>query len=175
MQRCARPVALWWIAVCQSKWYQADIQKVKSKIQKTYHAATTGLLMSKALQKKREWLGLVQSLNNYKNWNPTTYPIATLKPLPSCPTTFSFGTLTSSNETALVSLARWPMFFSFLPNVRPFESPSTMKPVNAFEVETFGSGFVLAKTKYQFATPPFEILERDEENVIRLLPSRLKL
>ena len=40
-----------------------------------------------------------------------------------------------------------------------------MKPVNAFEVDTFGSGLVLAKTKYQLATPPFEILKTGNKNV----------
>ena len=71
--------------------------------------------------------------------------------------TFSLGTLTSSKVIPRVSLARWPILISFRPLVTPGESASTIKPVNALPAGHFGSELVLAKTKYQFATPPFVI------------------
>lgn len=46
---------------------------------------------------------------------------------------------------------------TFRPGITPGKSLSTIKPENAFEAGAFGSGFVRANTKYQFATPPFVI------------------
>lgn len=43
------------------------------------------------------------------------------------------------------------------PGVTPGHSRSTMKPVNALLAGAFGSGLVLARTKYQLATPPLVI------------------
>ena len=46
---------------------------------------------------------------------------------------------------------------TFLPTNTPGVSRSTIKPVNAFPVGVLGSLSVLARTKYQLATPPFVI------------------
>jgi hypothetical protein len=64
-------------------------------------------------------------------------PIATLKPLPGEPKTFSFGTCTLSKVIVLVSEHRCPTFNSFFPRETPFESPSTIKAVNAFPADAF--------------------------------------
>ncbi|RMZ93343.1 hypothetical protein BpHYR1_050534 [Brachionus plicatilis] len=84
-------------------------------------------------------------------------PMAILNPAPSTPKTFSLGTLTSSKVMPLVSEARCPMFHSLRPLMTPSVSASTIKPVNAFEAGHLGSEFVLARTKYQLAYPPFVI------------------
>ena len=107
-------------------------------------------------------------------------PIASLKPCPSAPTTFSLGTTTFSKLISLVSEHRWPMLTSFGSTVIPAASPSTlhsprarvsshsridtaaegttgqqvqayMKPV--IERWGFSLGSVMARTKYQLATP----------------------
>jgi hypothetical protein len=81
-------------------------------------------------------------------------PMAILNPCPSEPSTFALGTLTSSKVMPRVSLARWPMFCSFLPTVMPGLSRGTMKPVSP---RVPLSGSVEARRKYQSATPEFVI------------------
>ena len=46
---------------------------------------------------------------------------------------------------------------TFFPGRTPGVSRSTTKPVNALFAEAFGSGFVRARTKYQFACPALVI------------------
>ena len=56
-------------------------------------------------------------------------PIATLKPMPSRPSTFSSGTTTLSKKSGRVSEHRWPIFTSFSPTLMPGVSASTTNPV----------------------------------------------
>ncbi len=75
---------------------------------------------------------------------PSRVFIATLKPLPSSPSRFSFGTRQFSNTSSMVGDERIPIFFSFLPNENPGVPFSTMKAVMPWCFSAFLS--VRAKT-----------------------------
>ena len=55
--------------------------------------------------------------------------MATMKPMPSRASMFSLGTRQSVKTSSRVAEARMPIFFSFLPKVKPGVSFSTMKAV----------------------------------------------
>ncbi len=78
--------------------------------------------------------------------------IATLKPLPTSPSTFSGGTRTSANDTDAVDEARMPILSSWGPRVTPGQAVSTMKAV------ILPSGpSVRANTVQRSAIPPLVI------------------
>ncbi len=52
--------------------------------------------------------------------------MATMNPMPSRPSRFSFGMRQSWKMSSRVAEARMPILFSFLPNVNPGVSFSTM-------------------------------------------------
>ena len=57
---------------------------------------------------------------------PSNVAIAMLKPLPSCPKRFSFGTMQFSKISSVVEEPRIPIFFSLVPMRKPGKSFSTM-------------------------------------------------
>ena len=79
--------------------------------------------------------------------------IATLKPLPTSPSTFPAGTRTSSNDTEVVEEARIPILSSWGPEETPFMSRVTTKAV----MWPRPSSEVLAKTVKKSANPPLVI------------------
>ena len=80
--------------------------------------------------------------------------MAMIKPWPSLPSRFSFGTLQSSNINSHVADARIPILSSFLPMVKPSIPSSTM---NADAPLPPLDGSVIAIIVYTLATPPFVI------------------
>ena len=63
---------------------------------------------------------------------PSSVFMAMPKPLPSCPSKFSAGTMQFSMISSQVAEPRIPIFFSFLPIENPGKSFSTIKAGNSF-------------------------------------------
>mmetsp|Transcript_22274 Transcript_22274/g.71709 ORF Transcript_22274/g.71709 Transcript_22274/m.71709 type:complete len:311 (+) Transcript_22274:863-1795(+) len=85
--------------------------------------------------------------------------IATLKPPPTSPSTFSTGTLQFSKYTSAVLLHLMPIFFSGGPCDTPPKPRSTMNAVTLSFISPVFSSFtsVCANTVNTSAMPPFEI------------------
>ncbi len=89
---------------------------------------------------------------------PSSVCIAMPKPLPCCPRIFSFGILQSVKISSYVEEPRIPIFFSFVPNVKPGVPFSTIKAVISLDIlPRFSIIPVTAKITYTSASLPFVI------------------
>ena len=68
--------------------------------------------------------------------------IAIIKPKPSLPSMFSFGTLQFVKISSLVAELLMPSFFSFLPNSKPgvpFSTINTLAPREPFDLSVIAT------------------------------------